>query len=411
MRPAQVEDCRVYPNLRLIITSSGTANSPMYDGPAFDWDSNIPIIQYTVDDWAWEPLGRSLVGDVASIEMTKRKLERQLDQVVTASLNPPMGYNIDENSGSKVEHFDIFEPDVRMGLAGGKPQDMLQSLLPESVRAETVHFTMLKYLDECEQMQLGLTDLGNLQNMKMNIANETADKMLEGIGPIGKGIAARIEKGNKRVGERMKFLIPQWFNVKRIMEYVGPDGMARETFDYDPDSLVPSHMPDEMDNGQFPNTPSQYDQLTRARWFARQIRLVSIPSTLLKLTQAAEQMKFLQLKRSGAPVSWETVFGKLDMADPKGEIDKSFKEEVQLQKMKILAQIEVMKIMKELGIDPSQMGGQDQGKGGSAKGGGGGGKAPGGQHAGGRPPSGSKTPKLASKGGAGGEPRTIVKES
>lgn len=409
MRPAQVEDCRVYPNLRLIITSSGL-NRPMYDGPAFDWDSNIPIIQYTVDDWAWEPLGRSLVGDVASIEMTKRKLERQLDQVVTASLNPPMGYNIDENSGAKVEHFDIFEPDVRMGLAGGEPQKMLQSLLPDSVRADTVHFTMLKYLDECEQMQLGLTDLGNLQNMKMNIANETADKMLEGIGPIGKGIAARIEKGNKRVGERMKFLIPQWFNVKRIMEYVGPDGMARETFDYDPDSLVPSHMPDEMIKGNFPDTESKYDQLTRARWFARQIRLTSVPSTLLKITQMQQQMQALQLKRSGAPISWQTCFERMDFPDPKGEIQKSFKEEVELQKMKILAQIEVMKIMKELGIDPSQLpGGEDQGKGG--KGGGGGGKGAGGQHAGGRPPSGQKPPRLASKGSQGGDPRTVVKES
>jgi hypothetical protein len=186
--------------------------------------------------------------------------------------------------------------------------------------------------------------------------------------------------------------------------------MAREIFDYDPDSLVPSHMPDEMDNGQFPNTVSQYDQLTRARWFAKQIRLTSVPSTLLKITQMQQQMQALQLKRAGAPISWQTCFERMDFPDPKKEIEKSFKEEVELQKMKILGQIEVMKILKELGIDPSQLqGGQDQGKGG--KGGGGGGKGAGGQHAGGRPPSGSKPPRLAQKGGAGGEPRTIVKES
>ena len=36
-RVAMPEDCRVYPNLRLIITSSGL-QEPMYDGPAFDLD-------------------------------------------------------------------------------------------------------------------------------------------------------------------------------------------------------------------------------------------------------------------------------------------------------------------------------------------------------------------------------------
>ncbi len=404
MRPAMVEDCRVYPNLRLMITSSGL-DRPMYDGPAFDWDSKMPVIQYTVDDWAWEPLGRSLVGDVATIESTIRKIQRKIDAVITVTLNPPMGYNLTETGGPKVEHFDIFEEDVRIGV-DGKPKETLQSVLPEEVTVTPQHFTFLKYLEEKEQMQLGLTDLGNLQNIKMNIANDTADKMLESIGPVGKGIAARIEKGNKRVGERMKFLIPQWFNIKRIMEYVGPDGIAREAFDYDPESLVPSHMPDELVNDTFPDSDSKYDQLTRARWFAKQIRLVSVPSTLLKVTQMQEQLKFLQLKRGQAPISWETVFTKLDIPDPKGEIEKSFKEQTDLEKMKLLAQIELMKLMKSLGIDPSALGGGDEGsKGGKGgKGGGGGG-------GGGRPPSGQKGPRIAQKGGAGGEPRSVVKES
>jgi hypothetical protein len=407
MRPAMVEDCRVYPNLRLLITSPGI-DRPMYDGPAFDWDGKIPIIQYVVDDWAWEPLGRSLVGDVGSIESTTRKIERKIDQVITATLNPPMGYNHTETGGPKIEHFDIFEEDVRIGL-DGKPRDVLQSVLPEEVRVSNEHFTFLKYLKECKQSQLGLTDLGNLQNMKANIANDTADKMLESIGPIAKGIAARIEKANKAIGYRMKFLILQWFNVSRIMEYVGPDNIAREVFDFNPDELVPSHLPDEMVNGIFPNTPSQYDQLTRARWFARQIRLVSVPSTLLRITQMQEQLKYLQLKRGNAPISWSTVMKKLDVQNY-GEVpgntehEKWFNEELETQKLKIIAAAQAAQLMKQLGMEPPQ--GGEGGKGG--KGGGGGGSKGGG---GGRPPSGSKSPKLRQKGAQGGNPRTVVSES
>jgi hypothetical protein len=407
MRPATVEDCRVYPNLRLIISSSGL-NRPMYDGPSFDWDGKIPVIQYTVDDWAWEPLGRSLVGDVGSIETTTRKIERKIDQVITTTLNPPLGYNHTETGGPKIEHFDIFEEDVRVGL-DGKPRDVLQSVLPEEVRADGTHFKFLEYLKNCKQSQLGLLDLGNLQNMKMNIANDTADKMLESIGPIAKGIAARIEKGNKAVGYRMKFLILQWFNVRRIMEYVGPDNMAREIFDFNPDDLVPSHMPDELVDGNFPDTVSHYDQLTRARWFARQIRLVSVPNTLLRITQMQEQLKFLQLKRGNAPISWATVMKKLGVENY-GEVpgntehEKWFNEELESQKLKILAAAQAAQLMKQLGIQqPEGGGGGGGGKGGGKGGGGGGG--------GGRQPSGQKAPRIKQKGGQGGAPRTTVTES
>ena len=414
MRPAMVEDCRIYPNLRLIITSSGL-DKPMYDGTSFDWDSKIPVIQYTVDDWAWEALGRSLVGDVASIETTIRKHERLVDQVQTAKMNPPMGYDLDNNGGAKIEHFDIFEPDVRLGLAGGEPRKSFQSLLPEEVRTDSEEWNFLKYLGEKELAQLGMNDVGSLANMKMNIANDTADKMLESIGPIAKGIAMRIEKANKRVGERMKTLIPQWFDANRLIEYVGPDSIAKEMFDYNPDDMVPSHLPDELGvGGAFPTTPSMYDRLTRAKFFANKLRLVSVPNTLLRITAMQRQMMMLQLKRSGAPLSWATVMRILDVAswgDSPGatEKEKFFNEETELQVMAIVAKAKAYMKLKEMGIDPSVLEGGDQGgKGGK---GGGGGKGPAGQHAGGRPSSGQKPPKLAAKGGAGGQPRGVVKES
>lgn len=394
-RPAEAADCRVYPNLRLIITSTGMGK-PMYDGPAFDWDPRMPIIQYTVDDWAWEPLGRSIVGDVASIEQTIRKHERLMDQVLAAQMNPPMGYNHTETGGPKIEHFDIFEPNVRLGV-DGKPKETFQSILPDEVRVGTEQFNYLKYLNDKEGKQLGLEDLGNLgANMKLQIASDTADKMLESIGPVGKGIAARVEKANKSVGQRMKYLILQWFDTQRIMEYVGPESMAPETFDYKPNELVPSHLPDEMDSGQFPEKESQYSALERARWFVKQIRLVSVPSTLLKVTQMQQQLLLLQLKKGQAPISWLTVFKAMDIPNAEAEIEASFQEQEKLEKMKLLAQIDLMQTMKKLGIDPQAL----QGGGGDGK-----------PHAGGRPPSNSKAPKVKSKGAKGGDPRSTVTTS
>lgn len=407
LRPAEAKDCRVYPNLRLIITSNGL-DVPMYDGPAFDWDTKMPLIQYTVDDWAWEPMGRSLVGDVGSIETTIRKFERKMDQVNTATLNPPMAYNLDETGGPKIEHFDIFEEDVRLGVSG-EPKKVMQSVLPEEVRVNDIHFKFLEYLGVKRDKQLGLQDLGTLQNLKMNInvTGDVAEKAMETVGPIAKGIAARIEKANKAVGNRMKYLIIQWFDTERVMEYIGPKSMAPEIFDYNPNDLVPSHMPDEFVKGTFPDSPSKYDQLTRARWFVRQLRLISVPNTLLKITQMQRQLMMLQLKRGGAPLPWSFVMSNLDIAnwgESEGNTLKEqyFNEEVDLQVMQIVAKAKALVKLKQMGIDPSVLDGDQQQ---------GGGKGAGGQHAGGRPSSAQQAPRIKAKGTKGGTPRTVVSES
>jgi hypothetical protein len=312
-------------------------------------------------------------------------------------MNPPMGYNHTDTGGPKIEHFDIFEPDVRLGV-DGKPKDTFQSILPDEVNVKGEQFNFLKYLNEKEGKQLGLEDLGALgSNIKLQLANDTAEKMLESIGPVGQGIAARVEKANKSVGQRVKYLILQWFDTQRIMEYVGPDKMAPEVFDYKPNDLVPSHLPDEMVGGQFPETESKYTNLERARWFVKQIRLISVPSTLLKVTQMQQQLFYVQLKKMGAPISWLTIFRSADVPSPEAEIESSFQEQEKLEKMKLMAQIDIAMTMKKMGIDPAQMGGGDAG----------GGKP----HAGGRPSSGQSAPKIRQKGAKGGDPRSTVTES
>jgi hypothetical protein len=82
-----------------------------------------------------------------------------------------------------------------------------------------------------------------------------------------------------------------------------------------------------------------------------------VAGTLLKLTQQAEQLKFLTLKRTpDCPISWGTVFKKLDIPDPEGEMQKYFKEQVQLTKMKIIAAALAQEEMKKLGMQPPQDG-------------------------------------------------------
>lgn len=413
MRKARNEDCLVYPFLRLIITSRGM-KQPMYDGPAYDWHGCMPAVQYDVDDWAWEAMGRSLVQDVGSIETTKRKVERKMDQVITTTLNPPMGYDRTATGGPKIENFDIFEENVRAGV-DGQPKNIMQSLLPEEVRVTDEHFKYLEMLKGMREEQLGINDLGSLADLKMmNLQGDNIEQQLESIGPVGKGIAAGMEMSNAKIAYMLKFMIPQWFDTKRVIEYVGPNNVTPQVFDFDPASLIPSHMPDEYINGILPLTggdgadarpsPSQYQQVDRARRFCKNLRVISVPNTLLEMTVQREQLKWLMLKgQLAAPVSWSTTMKRLGIENY-GEVqgnterEKWINEQFEELKLKAMA----AQMAANLGLvdpasegqpPPAQGGGEGQG------------------HGGGRPQSYQKPPKLAEKGGAGGEPRVVLKTS
>jgi hypothetical protein len=110
-----------------------------------------------------------------------------------------------------------------------------------------------------------------------------------------------------------------------------------------------------------------------------------------------QQLLLLQLKKGGAPIAWKKVFEAMDLNNPDPIIDESFQGQERLEKLKILAQVDIMKILKGLGIDPQQLQG---GEANSGK-----------QHAGGRPSTGQKNPKLKQKGSKGGDPRSVVSES
>jgi len=399
MRPAAKEDCWVYPNLRLIITAKGVS-TPMYDGPAFDWHGKIPVVQYLVDDVPWKPLGESLVENVGSIEQTKRKHERMMDQVLTTTMNPPLGYDRTATGGPKVENFDIFEQNIRAGV-DGQPRQILQSLLPEEVRVTEENRVFLESLTKMEEMQLGINDIGSLVNLKMNVTSDSFDKVLESVGPIAKGIATSMEEGNAKIGYMLKFMIPQWFDTSRIIQYIGPNSIPPEIFDFDPNSLIPSHGLEEYVRSEDglakpPLTESVYDKMQRAKCFARNLRLISVPSTLLKITQMQEQLKYLQLYRGQFPISPQTVAKKLGI-DNYGDIDgdTEFEKWMNWMKLKIMLESQAQQLAAEL--MPAGTGTPENIQ-----------TAP---HPGGRPPTGQRAPRLVQKGKTDGKPRTTITEA
>ena len=407
-RKADLEDCMIYPYRRLMITSRGM-NQPMYDGPAKDWSGMLPLAEYIADDWPWEPCGFSLTHDIHSIERARQRIERGVDQVLKARLDPAMAY--DRTAGlndGTAQTIDPFQERGRVG-SDGPPDKLFATLLPQhllEVPASAEAF--LKYLAAAEDNQLGLNEINNLAEFKANINNEGLDKALSLVGPIVKGISGGIEASTVTVWQLMKFMVPQYYTTKRVMQYVGPDGVTPETFDYDPGKLIPSHGPDE-----FHNLPSDvviangsiYSLAERARMYAKNLRLIVVPHTMHEITQTQEQLKWLQLYRGGFPMAPHDVAQKLNIENY-GEIegDTIWDRYVNYKKLEIEMAAKLQQLMASLAPEVQSAAGM-------------GGGAPGtGPHGGqkgtgGRAPSGQHSPKIKQKTGGPLGPRTVVSES
>jgi hypothetical protein len=394
-RTAKEEDCRLYPQLRLLLTNPGMSR-PLYDGPAYDWHGIMPAVAYEVDDWPWMAVGFSLLNDVAGIERAERGFIDLMYRVLKIKMNPPMGYDL--NAGiprEDLKHFQWLDEDGTKVGVDGKVTDALKSLLPDSVRVEEGDFKMVELFEKLRQKALGLNDLASLEKLKFNLSGETADKLLETLGPLAKGISANMQVAQGKIAEMLKYDVAQYYTTRDLLSFIGPDAVSVQTFDFDPNSIVPSHMPWE-EKLRKENKPSEAPKMERAKIFVKNLKVISVPSQLLNVTQMQDQLKWLNFLQRGFPVSYSTAFKKLGVenwGDSPGatEFDKWQWEQVRMEELKIkAAQI----------VAASGLGGGDEkgGKGGQGKGGG-------------RPPTAKTPPKQETRGTKSGNLRVVTAQS
>ena len=241
---------------------------------------------------------------------------------------------------------------------------------------------------------LGLNALNNLAKAKMASADSAVEKAQEEAGPIATDISHGMEEPMGEVMEMVLGLVVQYYPTGRIMQYVGPNGVAREVFDLNPESLVPSHGPDETDT----NGPSIYTRMERVKIFLNNIHAQIAPGSLHGEVQTKMKLTLLQYQRSGGMVSSETVAKALDIPnwgtlEGNTELEKWQSE----QKMKL----EFAEKLKELATSL-----QPQGPAGPPQPGG----TAGGKPKPGRPPTGNKSSHMQTKGSAEG-PRTTIATS
>lgn len=353
------EDCRVYPQLRLMITSPSVP-VPMRDNTAFDWHGEIPVAQMDVNDYAWAPFGYSVVRNVAGLVKAQRAGTSRIEEVLAIRKDPPTGYDLSTGVGrTQIEKLDYLRSQgVRVGLRGD-PKKSIASILPEEIDVEDKDWKGQEYFKSEIKATLGLTDITSLEGLKMNLSDQAFDKAITSLGPLGKGIALNTWKCNGKISQMLKYNIAQYIPVSELVKMVGPEGVGLETFDNDPNSLVPSHLPEEP-----PTEQSRYSKQQRAQWFLEQLDVVSTPAQLLNITHMQERMLYMFFLQKGVPVSMATTMEKLGVEGWQTEYDKWKEEQLDKALWEVQVKAVIMAEMKKYGIEPEPEKGPGQGKGG-----------------------------------------------
>ena len=390
MRKAGVDDCRLYPNMRLMVTVSGVSEVPVIDGPAYDWHGMMPP-RFFADDWAWEPMGFSLVRDVLDAVRSLQFTERAIDMKVKAQMDPAILYDTTKIPPATAEQFDPWELRKRLGVDGEVDDKTFRTAIaPDLMRVGEEPFVWSKYLTDYVSKQLGANQFQALAQAKMN-SSEPAEDLLRIAGPVARDISAAMESPMADVMEMIKYQILQFMDTSRVMTYVGPDGVTPEQLDFDPARTIPSHMP-----GEDLEKSSQFSRMERAKAFARNLRLQVAPGSIHGISQTQQKLLMLQLWRGGFPINPERVAKALGIENW-GTLDGT----TDLEKWQAFKRIELefaAALKKEAGAimpSPPESG---TGPGGGPKG------------KGGRPPSGGKPPAARTKGSAEG-PRAVISQS
>jgi hypothetical protein len=312
-RKATIQDSMIFPLRRLAIW---TNHGMLYDDTAPDWHGMVPAIPFRIDDWPWDFMGGSMVQDGDSVQRSNTRLARAIDDSANARLDPAMQYDENTISQGLMDRFNPRAPGQRIktNLNMG---DGIKPILPSSYYDVPAWIT--QFIDgNWEKMHyvLGTRDIQAIAKARQT-SGDAMEKLMELAGPLITDMSRGMERSMRDLGEMWKCLALQYYDVRRRVQVLGKDGVTEEDFDYDPGTMVPSHLPDELaliKRGQLPkDSPSRANIVDRARAHLNSCYFHVTPNSIHQITQMTRKLLILQLFRSGFPISPWKVAEALDL--------------------------------------------------------------------------------------------------
>ena len=315
-RKANINDARMYPYRRLIISSESCV---MYDGPSFNWHGELDLIPFCLDRWPWEPMGFSLTHDGWPQQESIDSIDRGIMDKINADMDRPLAYDINAVSKREANIVDLMQPRQRIGFDGSSVDKPFTQIAPDDVyhvSAEALAFRKELQADMDYTLQTrDIVELGKARALGKGI--DQLEALLAANGPLVKGMSRGMEKSVCTLANQVKYLVCQYMDTSRLIPYINEAQLESTIFDYDPSSLVPSHLPGEAPEDPVTKAriPSPTQRVQRARWWADSLVFTLTPHSIHEIHQMTYRLMQLQMKQRGLKIADCDIMEANDIAD------------------------------------------------------------------------------------------------
>lgn len=298
-RKANWQDALLYPGRRLLVATNKLI---LEDGPSPWWHGKVPLVPFRMDDWVFEFLGFSLVREGASIQASRNKLMRVMDDSANCRLRPTLAYD-ESLPKSDIDALDTRQPNQRIAVPMSMGR-MIEPLLGADYY--DVPAWVMAYMEKLESDQdyvMAHRDMAALARARQLPAADSLEKLFEVLGPIPQDQSRTMEKSLRELGEMLKYLSFQWYTTPRKVQIGGTGMILPEDYDYDPGNMIPARSEAEANEIYF----------RRVRQHAEQFTFQVAPLSAHQITQLGRQMIVMQLFRSGFPIDPWTMAEAFDL--------------------------------------------------------------------------------------------------
>jgi hypothetical protein len=388
-RAATAEDTLMFPLRRFTIFSR---TGICYDGSSPYWHGKVPLTRIRYNDWPWEALGATLVGETKTMQDGIIAIMRAVENSIAARLNPPAVYDDGIVSRSWANNFNP-------SLAGVRAAAPLTQGVPIQFPVPVQHYDVPSWIPEWVRGQedrmdymASTRDIVAIAKAQQIPGADALEKMLEMAGPIVQDMVSALEEPLWQMGQMRKDLYFQFYTRARMITIVGPNGVPGEDIQFSPEQL----------RGMNPPGESPEAETKRVRGYLDDFEYSIAQSGLNEINRMTQQLFYLQLMKLGFPISWWS-FAKLARIPNFGPEPEGTNNEIERwvaqQRLQAELQADIAASMQPTILGPD---GQPVSSGGGAQSTGGGpgkgSEGPGGENRG-RPQSFQKPPRIESKDG------------
>ena len=191
-REAKREDCRLYPNRRLIVCVGtdllGVCVNPDPTCQASPyWHAKVPVVQLRSDDWAWNFLGFPITRYGQSLERASIDMWRGMVDAMNARLSPPRAFDRNSQAAALAQTINTRVPNqvVGLDLSLVPLAQQMGPLLPFQWYEYPPHYLQAQQiLQSMMKDQMGVADAQAMARARQLPSGDSVEKLMEQLGPL-----------------------------------------------------------------------------------------------------------------------------------------------------------------------------------------------------------------------------------